>query len=41
LVVISAFLSMYGYFRSFHRSIISSSKPDYLTGQTGIPAVRD
>lgn len=31
LVVISACLSMYGYFRSFHRSVISSSKPDYLS----------
>ena len=41
LVVISACLSMYGYFRSFHRSVISSSKPDYLSRETGIPAVRD
>ncbi|MGI9065503.1 MAG: CDP-diacylglycerol--glycerol-3-phosphate 3-phosphatidyltransferase [Pyrinomonadaceae bacterium] len=41
LVVISACLSMYGYFRSFYRSVISSRRPDDLSRQTSIPAVRD
>jgi len=40
LVVISACLSMYGYFRSFYRSVISN-RADNLSGQPEIPAVRD
>lgn len=44
LVVISSCLSMYGYFRSFYRSVISSSQPDYVGKQPVepvIPVVRD
>lgn len=44
LVVISSCLSMYGYFRSFYRSVISNRRTDYLakqSGQAGIPAIRD
>jgi CDP-diacylglycerol--glycerol-3-phosphate 3-phosphatidyltransferase len=40
LVVVSSCLSMYGYFRSFYRSVVSG-RADNLAGQTGIPAVRD
>lgn len=44
LVVISACLSMYGYFRSFYRSALASGRADYLDKQTshpGIPVVRE
>jgi CDP-diacylglycerol---glycerol-3-phosphate 3-phosphatidyltransferase len=43
LVVISSCLSMYGYFRSFYRSVISNRRTDYVaqSGQPGIPAVRE
>jgi CDP-diacylglycerol--glycerol-3-phosphate 3-phosphatidyltransferase len=44
LVVISACLSMYGYFRSFYQSVISSAAPGFGARQTGkpvVPAVRD
>jgi CDP-diacylglycerol--glycerol-3-phosphate 3-phosphatidyltransferase len=44
LVVISSCLSMYGYFRSFYRSVISNRKTDYVAKQSataGIPAIRD
>jgi len=41
LVVISACLSMYGYFRSFYRSVLSNSRADYTAKQPIIPAVRD
>ncbi|HKR60107.1 MAG TPA: CDP-diacylglycerol--glycerol-3-phosphate 3-phosphatidyltransferase [Pyrinomonadaceae bacterium] len=37
LVVISACLSMYGYFKSFYRSVIASHQADYPTKQTTIP----
>jgi len=40
LVVISSCLSMYGYFRSFYRSVVSS-RAGKLSGQSGTPAVRD
>jgi hypothetical protein len=40
LVVVSSCLSMYGYFRSFYRSVLSS-RADKLSGQPDIPAVRD
>lgn len=40
LVVVSSCLSMYGYFRSFYRSVLSS-RADNLSGQPDIPAVRD
>lgn len=44
LVVISSCLSMYGYFRSFYRAVISKSAPGYVPPPTAkpiIPAVRD
>jgi CDP-diacylglycerol--glycerol-3-phosphate 3-phosphatidyltransferase len=44
LVVISSCLSMYGYFRSFYRSVISNGQPKHvapLSGKPVIPAVRD
>src|SRR6185312_15052424 len=44
LVVISSCLSMYGYFRSFYQSVISSASPGFASRQTGkpvVPAVRD
>lgn len=44
LVVISSCLSMYGYFRSFYRSVISNRKAGHVAKQSGqvvIPAVRD
>lgn len=44
LVVISSCLSMYGYFRSFYRSILSNSRADYLAKQPRepiIPVVQD
>lgn len=37
LVVISACISMYGYFRSFYRSVLSDSRADYTTKPLGIP----
>ena len=39
LVVITACLSMYGYFRSFYRSVVANRSADHLSGQHG--AVRD
>ena len=44
LVVISSCLSMYGYFRSFYRSVVSKVAPNYVSPSTDkpiIPAVRD
>ena len=41
LVVISSCLSMYGYFSSFYRSVVSNNRADHLSRQPGIPAVRD
>jgi len=41
LVVISACLSMYGYFRSFYRSVVSSRAVDALSRQQSITSVRD
>jgi CDP-diacylglycerol--glycerol-3-phosphate 3-phosphatidyltransferase len=44
LVVVSSCLSMYGYFRSFYRSVLSSSRADTLSKQSAppiIPVVRD
>lgn len=44
LVVISSCLSMYGYFRSFYRSVISNRRREYVakqSGQAAIPAIRD
>jgi CDP-diacylglycerol--glycerol-3-phosphate 3-phosphatidyltransferase len=44
LVVISSCLSMYGYFRSFYRSVLSNSRAERLAKQTAepiIPVVRD
>ena len=44
LVVISSCLSMYGYFKSFYRSVVSSVRPDYVARQSGkpvVPVVRD
>jgi hypothetical protein len=44
LVVISACLSMYGYFKSFYRSVVSSGLPEYRPPKPVkpiIPAVRD
>ena len=44
LVVISACLSMYGYFRSFYRSVLANGRADYLSSDTRepvIPAIRD
>ena len=40
LVVISACLSMYGYFRSFYRSVVAAREANYLSKQATIP-VRD
>lgn len=44
LVVISACLSMYGYFRSFYRSVVANMKAERLSKQAAqpiIPIVRD
>jgi CDP-diacylglycerol--glycerol-3-phosphate 3-phosphatidyltransferase len=44
LVVISSCLSMYGYFRSFYRSVLAGTHADTIARQTAepiIPAVRD
>ena len=44
LVVISSCLSMYGYFRSFYRSVVPSGRPEYAGKQSGapvVPVVRD
>lgn len=44
LVVISSCLSMYGYFRSFYRSVVSARRADYApkqASQSGITAMRD
>lgn len=44
LVVISSCLSMYGYFKSFYRSIVTSARPAHLASASGkpvVPAVRD
>lgn len=44
LVVISSCLSMYGYFKSFYRSVVSSVRPDYIAQQSRkpvAPVVRD
>jgi CDP-diacylglycerol--glycerol-3-phosphate 3-phosphatidyltransferase len=41
LVVISSCLSMYGYFRSFYKSVITSRREGYVSKRTEIPAVRD
>jgi CDP-diacylglycerol--glycerol-3-phosphate 3-phosphatidyltransferase len=44
LVVVSSCLSMYGYFRSFYRSVLASSRAEYLAKHPGepiIPVVRD
>jgi CDP-diacylglycerol---glycerol-3-phosphate 3-phosphatidyltransferase len=47
LVVISSCLSMYGYFRSFYRSVVTSRAAEFVakqpgqTTQTGIPVLRD
>ena len=40
LVVISACLSMYGYFRSFYRSVVSSREKTFAAKHTSVP-VRD
>ncbi|HEV7797411.1 MAG TPA: CDP-diacylglycerol--glycerol-3-phosphate 3-phosphatidyltransferase [Pyrinomonadaceae bacterium] len=44
LVVISSCLSMYGYFKSFYRSILSSGRSERValkSGEASIPVVRD
>lgn len=41
LVVISACLSMYGYFSAFYRSVVASRSAAELPRQPGIPAIRD
>ena len=44
LVVISSCLSMYGYFKSFYRSVVASVHPEELARPSGkpiVPAVRD
>jgi CDP-diacylglycerol---glycerol-3-phosphate 3-phosphatidyltransferase len=44
LVVVSACLSMYGYFRAFYKSVMASHAADFQTTRhspTRIPAVRD
>jgi CDP-diacylglycerol--glycerol-3-phosphate 3-phosphatidyltransferase len=41
LVVISACLSMYGYFKSFYRTVFTPHQSVYPADQAGIPVVRD
>jgi CDP-diacylglycerol---glycerol-3-phosphate 3-phosphatidyltransferase len=44
LVVVSSCLSMYGYFKSFYRSVVASVRPENLARSSGkpiVPAVRD
>jgi CDP-diacylglycerol--glycerol-3-phosphate 3-phosphatidyltransferase len=44
LVVVSSCLSMYGYFKAFYRSVLSSDKSDYVANRQVkpiVPAVRD
>ena len=41
LVVISACLSMYGYFRSFYKSVVANHKAPELSTPPAIPVVRD
>ena len=41
LVVISSCLSMYGYFRSFYRSVLSNRREEFVARQSDIPVVRD
>lgn len=41
LVVVTACLSMYGYFRSFYRSVVANRSAGDLSRQQGIPSVRD
>jgi CDP-diacylglycerol--glycerol-3-phosphate 3-phosphatidyltransferase len=43
LVVVSSCLSMYGYFRSFYRSVVSNNKAESLGKQTApiAPVIRD
>ena len=44
LVVVSSCLSMYGYFRSFYRSVLSSGRSQYFAEQAAdriVPVVRD
>jgi CDP-diacylglycerol--glycerol-3-phosphate 3-phosphatidyltransferase len=39
LVVVSSCLSMYGYFRSFYQSVLSTNRAEYLAKQSGEPAM--
>ena len=39
LVVVSSCLSMYGYFKSFYQSVISTARADYSARQSGKPIV--
>ena len=41
LVVVSACLSMYGYFRSFYRSVLATRALEYERRQPEVPVVRD
>jgi CDP-diacylglycerol--glycerol-3-phosphate 3-phosphatidyltransferase len=41
LVVISACLSMYGYFSSFYRSVVAARSADDMSGRQIAPTVRD
>lgn len=41
LVVISACLSMYGYFRSFYQSVVANRREGVVSNSPEIPAVRD
>src|SRR5882762_10453525 len=39
LVVVSSCLSMYGYFRSFYRSVLASGRPEYIAQKSAEPVI--